>query len=78
MKKHPSPRASAMFKAVFAGVPLGLVLPSSPIHAANTHTATLNGTAIGDVKFSGFPAGTDNLTAPIAPFISNFATYELK
>ena len=29
-------------------------------------------TAIGNVEFSGFPAGTDKLTVPIAPFISNF------
>ena len=55
-----------------------MVLPSSPVHADNTHTPTVNGFAFGNVTFSGSPAGTDKLTVPISPFIPNFATSELK
>ena len=65
----------AFFKAVVPLVLLAMVLPSTPVHADNTHTATLNGIAVVNVTFSGSPAGTDNLTVPITPFISNFGHY---
>ena len=65
----------AFFKAVVPLVLLALLPPCFPVHADNTHTATLNETAIGNVTFSGSPAGTDNLTVPITPFISNFGHY---
>ena len=62
----------AFFKAIVPLVLLALLLPCFPVHADNTHTATLNGIAVVNVTFSGSPAGTDNLSVPITPFIPNF------
>ena len=45
MKMLSSPCASALFRAVSAGLPLAFFLPCSLVHADNTHTATVNGTA---------------------------------
>ena len=62
----------AFFKAVVPLVLLASLLPSSPVHADNTHTVTVNEIAVGNLTFSGSPAGTDNLSVPIAPFIPHF------
>ena len=68
----------AFFKAVVPLVLLALLPPCFPVHADNTHTATVNGIAVVKVTFSGSPAGTDNLIVPIAHSFPAFATTELK
>ena len=49
-----------------------------PVLADNNHSATVNGIAVVNVRFTGSATGTGKLTVPITQCISSFATTELE